>query len=205
MVKKNYAVVTLDATGSMSGQEERVVTSINEYAESLPDGTHLTVFMFDSQRWIEFFNDKISNWRSMKLDDYKPGSMTPLYDSIAKSIAHAESLAKKGDRVMVMVDTDGYENASQEHTHKSCKALVDAKKEAGYEFLFMSGGIDKAQAITVGATGQSLSMSNISNLHTRRDAAYTSAGLQTASYFADGSATKDASFLEEEATVSNTN
>ena len=35
--------------------------------------------------------------------------MTPLYDAIAKSIAHAESVASNGDKVMVMIDTDGYE------------------------------------------------------------------------------------------------
>lgn len=28
---KNYAVVTLDATGSMTGEEGRVVSSMNEY------------------------------------------------------------------------------------------------------------------------------------------------------------------------------
>ena len=30
----NYAVVCLDETGSMTGQEERVVTSMNEYRKS---------------------------------------------------------------------------------------------------------------------------------------------------------------------------
>ena len=47
----NHAIVTLDETGSMSGQEHRVVTSLNEYVEQLPKKTRLTVFKFDSRRW----------------------------------------------------------------------------------------------------------------------------------------------------------
>ena len=46
----NYAVVVLDATGSMANQEDRVVSSMNEYAKTLSEDTHLTVFMFASER-----------------------------------------------------------------------------------------------------------------------------------------------------------
>ena len=57
----NYAVAVLDATGSMKGQENRVVSSMNEYAAALPPETYLIVFMFDSNRWDKFFEDDVSN------------------------------------------------------------------------------------------------------------------------------------------------
>ena len=33
----NHAIVTLDETGSMSGQEHRIVTSLNEYVKYVAD------------------------------------------------------------------------------------------------------------------------------------------------------------------------
>ena len=179
----NHAIVTLDETGSMSGQEQRVVTSLNEYVNQLPKKTRLTVFKFDSQRWTEFFHGPVKKWKPMKEQDYRPGAMTPLYDAIAKSIAHAESAASNGDKVMVMIDTDGYENASREHTHESCLALVSRKKKAGWEFLFMSAGVDQKQADTFGRAGRSLGMRVNSASYARRSLNYSRASVQTRNYF----------------------
>ena len=112
----NYAAICIDETGSMSGQEGRVVTSLNEYVNGLPDDVHLTVFTFDSERWATFYDGHKRSWKVMMPADYSPGAMTPLYDAIGRVLRHAETLAGDGDRVMTMVDTDGYENASTEHT-----------------------------------------------------------------------------------------
>ena len=179
----NHAIVTLDETGSMSGQEHRVVTSLNEYVEQLPKKTRLTVFKFDSRRWTEIFCGSVKKWKPMKEKDYRPGAMTPLYDAIAKSIAHAESVASNGDRVMVMIDTDGYENASREHTQESCLALVSQKKKAGWEFLFMSAGVDQDQATFVGATGKALGMRVNAASYARRSSNYAKVSFQTRTYF----------------------
>ena len=168
----------------MSGQQERVVTSLNEYVKQLPDDSHITVFKFDSMRWTKFFEDAKGEWKEMKLADYSPGAMTPLYDAIGKTIAHAESLAKDGDKVMVMIDTDGYENASQEHTLEAIKSKVEERKAKDWAFLFMASGLDTRAATQVGATGQALNMSTRATAHSGRVAAYASAGGQTQAYFA---------------------
>ena len=179
----NYAIVCLDETGSMSGQQKRVVTSLNEYVNQLPDDVHITVFKFDSNRWTTFFDDEKAEWVEMKVADYAPGAMTPLYDAIGKTLIHAGSLASDGDKVMIMVDTDGYENASKEHSLEAIKAKVEEKKSGGWEFLFMASGLDERAAQAVGATGASLGMGVRSAAHSRRVAAYSRAGEQTRSYF----------------------
>ena len=179
----NYAVVCLDETGSMQGQEQRVVTSLNEYVNQLPDDTHITVFKFDSERWTSFYDGVKPDWKQMKQGDYNPGAMTPLYDAVAKSIHHAEGLASAGDKVMVMVDTDGFENASKEHTQESVKALVDQKKGAGWEFLFMANALDHQQAVAVGYTGQAMGMQVNSASYGQRMASYSRAASSTRSYF----------------------
>ena len=182
---KNYAVICLDETGSMTGQEERVVTSLNEYVAQLPTDTHITVFKFDSARWTEFFDGVQNDWKKMVKADYKPGAMTPLYDSIAKSITHATTITEDGDKVMIMIDTDGFENASQEHTHESIKAMVDQKKESGWDFLFMASGIDEAQAIEVSNVGQSLGTQTMASAYADKQQLYTMAASHTVNYFDD--------------------
>ena len=192
---QNYAVVVLDATGSMSGQEERVITSANEYVTGLPESTHLTLFMFDSERWITFFNGDTASWKKMKMRDYETGSTTPLFDAIGKAIGHADRLVSDGDRVMMMVDTDGYENASHEHTQESIKALVEARKKAGWAFMFMSAGLDRADAETIAYQGASLGMPRLGAVRTSRRANFSRARDRTRGYFERGELPVDEEIL----------
>ena len=179
----NYAAICLDETGSMTGQEERVVTSLNEYVRSLPDDIHVTVFKFDSARWTTLYDDSKSNWTDREVDDYQPGSMTPLYDAIYKTIKHAESLAQDGDKVLVMIDTDGIENASKEYTREGVRSLVEQKKSSGWEFLFMAAGLDEAEAARVGSSGQDLGMTTQSASYSLRSANYMAASAHSTDYF----------------------
>ena len=181
----NYAAICLDETGSMTGQEERVVTSLNEYVRSLPDDIHVTVFKFDSERWTTLYDDSKSNWTDRTVADYKPGTMTPLFDAIYKTIKHGESLAQDGDKVLIMVDTDGMENASKEYTLEAVRSLVDQKKSSGWEFLFMAAGLDEAEAIRVGSTGLDLGMTTKSAPYARRSANYMAASAHSSDYFND--------------------
>ena len=198
-----FAVVVLDETGSMRGQEERVCSSMNEYAGGLPEGTRLSVFKFDSNHWTKFFSGKVKKWKQMTQKDYTPSAMTPLYDAIAKAIAHAKKISTKKDRVMIMIDTDGEENASKEHKFDSIKALVkDCKDNLGWEFLFMSGGLSKREAVGVSAQGQALGMSTQSASHAVRAVSYGQARLQTADYLNTGASTRSIT-LDDDGTEDN--
>lgn len=185
MAKKKYAVICLDETGSMSGQEKRVTTSLNEYVNKLPKDAHVTIFKFDSERWETFYDGKKAKYAYMTTADYNPGAMTPLYDAVARSIKHAESLANEGDKVMVMIDTDGIENASKEHNQTSVKALVDARKEDGWEFLFMASGLDEAAARDVGHIGDVWNMNTLISAYSDKRSSYAMASVATSSYFND--------------------
>ena len=194
----NYAVVTLDASGSMSGQEDRVVQSMNEYAQTLPTDANLTVFQFDSERWITFYDGLVGDYRPMTLHDYQTGRMTPLFDAIGKSLAHVSKVAKADDRVFVMIDTDGFENASKEHSQESIKAMVEARKADGWAFLFMSQGLDVAHAEAHGHVAQAMSMETSAAVASSRGANYHRAGGQTASYFSSGAAPRTMAVLDED-------
>ena len=145
-----YAVVVLDATGSMSGEENRVVSSLNEYVETLPRDCDLTVFMFDSERWLNHYEGPVDHWKKMKDGDYIPGGMTPLYDAIGKSITHVRKKASRDDKVFLMIDTDGGENASSEYDYGKVTNLIKDCTDGGWAVHFMASGLTEAKASTIG-------------------------------------------------------
>ncbi len=77
----NHALVALDATGSMTGKSETVAKSTNEYVNSLPQDTNLNIFMFDSERWLTYYEGPATGYPQMKAGDHVPGALTPLYDA----------------------------------------------------------------------------------------------------------------------------
>ena len=65
----NIAMLCLDETGSMTGQEHRVVMSLNEYVDKLPEDCRICVFTFDSQRWRRFYDGYKTNWVPMQTSE----------------------------------------------------------------------------------------------------------------------------------------
>ena len=188
MSKNKHAVVLLDETGSMQGQEERVCTSMNDYAAALPKGCTLTVFKFNSSRFVKHYEGPAKKWEPMKLAEYKPVAMTPLYDSIAKTIKHAKKNTVKGDKVMIMIDTDGLENDSSDYkTAASIKELIEKQQAKGWEFLFVASALTERQAADIGTTGQTIGVNTvISGSYAMRGQTYAVAADATSDYLTAG-------------------
>ena len=182
----NHSFVALDATGSMAGKSQEVADAANEYVGSLPEDTNLSIFMFDSERWLTYHEGKAENYPAMKASDHVPGAYTPLYDICAKLIAYAETKVQPGDRVMIMVDTDGKENYSKEHTQESIRELVKTRQEEGWAFLFMSQGLDRNQAEQNAAPGRAMGMAAMKATTQNRGSNYRSAALQTNAFYQSG-------------------
>ena len=76
--------------------------------------------------------------------DFKPRNMTPLYDAMAKMIAHIERMSsdRADEDVTVVVFTDGGENASREFSSATVFGLVEQKKKLGWTFVFLGANQD---------------------------------------------------------------
>ena len=179
----NYAVICLDESSSMLGQNGRVASSLNEYVDALPEDTHISVFLFNSSKWDTFYDGPKNTWKDMKDSDYDPGAMTPLFDAIGKTILHAGTISTAGDKVLVMIDTDGQENYSKEHTFKSVEAQVAQKQAEGWEFLYMANGLTERDAHAVGNTGGAMGMTVNAASYATRDANFLRAATNTNNYF----------------------
>ncbi|WKL58166.1 vWA domain-containing protein [Asticcacaulis sp. ZE23SCel15] len=142
--------ILLDRTGSMSSMWAEALSSVNAYAENVgrsdpskPFDRHLntrvTLAVFDAQDGLQFnvLRDKVAplNWQDVTNAEASPRGMTPLYDAIGQIIATASKDNPK--KAVIVIMTDGQENASREMTQKSAKAALDAAKKRGWEVVFL--------------------------------------------------------------------
>ena len=136
-------------TGSMMEDVDLTISAYNEYVEELKISPYTTGFEFT----LSVFNSEIgiNNLCSgVEVADipelngriYRPDANTPLYDAIGKTIREVELQLHPDDGALVIIQTDGFENASQEFTSNGIKALVTEKQESGWQFVLLGCGID---------------------------------------------------------------
>jgi Mg-chelatase subunit ChlD len=144
----------LDESGSMTGSEAAVIGGVNEFVESLRKQeagakVRATLGMFDLHgtepavrfSWIGIPLEEIS-WLS--LGDYVPRGATPLNDAVVATIRRMEKVSRDGGRTMLVILTDGLENAS-ETPSDDLRKLIRSKEEAGWEFIYLGANQDAWQ------------------------------------------------------------
>lgn len=142
---KKHIAFLLDETGSMNSIKDDTIGGFNAYLDTLGDsGATFTLVKFDSNRYSRICKDvPISEAPRLSEENYVPGAMTNLVDSMVKLINETLEHTKKKDRVVMVVQTDGQENASRKHTTKELAKLVKkCTKKRGWEFVYLGAGID---------------------------------------------------------------
>lgn len=155
--------ILLDRTGSMHNLWEEALSSVNAYADALDADpldksdeslkTSVTLAVFDAQDGLKF--DVLrkavpaSGWRNVTTAEASPRGTTPLYDAIGRMVALAEQDNPK--KAVLVIMTDGEENASREVTKAGAKAALDRARAKGWEVVFL--GADFARFSDAGAMG----------------------------------------------------
>ena len=144
MKKKIHNLLIIDASGSMSKKVEEVTGGINQIFSELKEDaiTHkeiknrISVVDFSSHGDFNvlYRSAKPNELVELKDGDYKPRSMTALYDAIGKAF---EIVPEKNDGVFVTIFTDGMENDSKEFTPQTIKQLITHKESNGWTITFM--------------------------------------------------------------------
>lgn len=62
---------------------------------------------------------------------YWPSGGTALYDAVSESIRFAEVTVQKGERVLVLIMTDGEENSSKKTTATEIKNMIQSHEALG--------------------------------------------------------------------------
>lgn len=139
--KLNIRLV-LDRSGSMNACKTETIDSINEYIASIQKESLEGIFtlsLFDNNSIdIAISRLPIRKLKSLSYDFLQPRGGTPLYDAIGAAVLDLSSFnfVENEKKVLVIV-TDGYENASQEYTSEAIKRLIEEKTEEGWLIIYL--------------------------------------------------------------------
>jgi uncharacterized protein YegL len=157
---RTHTLVVLDRSGSMAPRTAATIDGFNEFISGLrrdAEGDVLvTLVQFDHDVMTSYAETPLADVRDLDTDTYVIGGSTALYDAVGEGIKVIENRIRKDDKVNVTIMTDGQENASSEHTRESINALMDIKRDAGWEFNFLGAG----QAAWRGAGALGISLDN---------------------------------------------
>jgi hypothetical protein len=161
---KNYSHITviLDRTGSMESIRDDTIGGFNSFLnkqKAEPGKATMTLIQFDSQDPYEVIHHfkPIGDIPELTYDTFVPRAATPLLDAIGQGINDLEkSVAelkknKRPSKVVMVIITDGQENASLEFTKKQIVKMIKNKTDKlNWQFVFLSADL--------GAIGDALSV-----------------------------------------------
>lgn len=144
----------LDATGSMQHDTHRTIDGFNEYIAGLKGNdttaeAELTLATFNSEIGVFKVHDGILVKATPPLtqNEYRCAGVTPLYDAIGRLIGLVARRAIAGEKVLIVINTDGLENASAEYTRDAIFKLIKEKEQQGnWTFVFLGADIDAWEA-----------------------------------------------------------
>lgn len=146
-------VVILDRSGSMSSISTDAVGMFNNFLreqKALPDYAEMTLVQFDDLYERHYTRKPIAECEDLVLGKtFCPRGCTAMYDAIGKTInSVGEDLAnlpeeERPNKILFVILTDGFENASKEYTgHKVNKMIQHQKETYSWDFIFLAAGID---------------------------------------------------------------
>jgi ADP-ribosylglycohydrolase len=165
----------LDRSGSMKSIEREVVAGFSKYVEeqaSAAADALLTLVQFDSEAPHETVIDGVpmAQVRPLTSEQFAPRASTPLYDAIGMVLErvdrHVAGGAHDADQ-LVVIFTDGLENASRRYSHQEIFDLINLRRTKGWTFVFLGANQDSYE------TGAAMAMARGSTANWRADSVGT--------------------------------
>ncbi len=153
-MKENYTHISLilDRSGSMQSVKDDTIGGVNSFLQEQKDsGVDVTVTFVQFDNQYALMNDftPINDIALLNESSYIPRATTALLDAIGRTVnSVGEKLAqmKEEDRpskVVTVVVTDGFENASKEFDTKTIKSMIKNQTDSyNWEFVFLGANQD---------------------------------------------------------------
>lgn len=152
--KANLNIFVIDESGSMSGLATATIKAVNTAFTRLRDVPNASVvaMTFDSsanRRAVRMVISRCSPENAvLSHRNYNPaeGGGTPLYDAIKSAVEYGSAFkAANPDAIItVMIQTDGFENSSQQWNLGTVREQITMREREGWQFIFMGANLDAA-------------------------------------------------------------
>lgn len=162
-----HIAVLLDRSGSMGVVKEETISGFNYFLkeqQAAGDNATLTLVQFDSESTDVVHESRpVRDVPGLNPDTYQPRGSTPLLDALGQTInSTGKTLAaipeaKRPDKVVFVVITDGEENASHQFTKARVKEMID-HQTGKYNWQFVYLGANQDAFAEAGAVGISMAM-----------------------------------------------
>lgn len=132
-------VVIADRSGSMDAIRADAIGGYNAFLaeqQKIKGAANLTLILFDHEYIVAEDAVPLKNAKPLTTETYVPRGATALNDAIGRSLASLE--AKKPDKAIVCILTDGAENASSEFTTAQVRQKISDAEKAGWKIVYLS-------------------------------------------------------------------
>jgi uncharacterized protein YegL len=151
-MKQTEIVMILDRSGSMAGMESDTIGGFNatiNAQKKLPEKARVTTVLFDDQYQMLHDGIDLMQVPEMTEKEYYVGGCTALLDAVGRTILHVAKRQRyaraeeRAERVLVVIITDGMENASREYGAAQIRRMIQREQEKyHWEFLFLGANMD---------------------------------------------------------------
>lgn len=156
---KVHNLVILDESGSMESIKPLIINGFNELVQSIkgiqiqfPEQEHdISIISFNGfGNKVLHFMDDVSKLNTIDSSNYKPDSLTPLFDAMGFGFTKLKKeLESQTDyNVLVTILTDGEENASKEYTGTVIKNMIEELSKDNWTFTYIGTDHDVEKMAT---------------------------------------------------------
>jgi len=124
----------------MGHMTKEVIGNFNHFLaeqQEIEGKAKLTLAIFDTEYTLLYDEVNIQKAKPLTSKDYWARGGTAMNDAIGRTLTNKQ----RKKNAIVMIHTDGWENASREYTAKDIKKLTKKLKKK-WEFIFVGAGID---------------------------------------------------------------